>query len=37
MYSTPYDTWWPINEALVDESINFIEQIAETIYNLLTT
>lgn len=26
---------WPIDEALVDDAINFIEQIAETIYNVL--
>lgn len=37
MDPTPYDTRWPIDEALVDDTINFIEQIAETIYDLLTT
>ena len=37
MDPTPYDTRWPIDEALVDDAINFIEQIAETIYDLLTT
>ena len=37
MDATPYDTRWPIDEALVDDAINFIEQIAETIYDLLTT
>lgn len=26
---------WPIDEALVDEAINFIKQIAETIYQVL--
>lgn len=29
------DNRWPINETEVDEAINFIEQIAETIYSLL--
>lgn len=37
MDPTPYDTQWPIDEVLVDDAINFIEQIAETIYDLLTT
>ena len=37
MDPTPYDTRWPIDEALVDDAINFIEQIAETIHDLLTT
>ena len=37
MNPTPYNTRWPIDEALVDDAINFIEQIAETIHNLLTT
>ena len=37
MDPTPYDTQWPIDEALVDDAINFIEQIAETIHDLLTT
>ncbi len=37
MDPTPYDTRWPIDEVLVDDAINFIEQIAETIYDLLTT
>ena len=37
MDPTPYDTRWPIDEVLVDDAINFIEQIAETIYHLLTT
>ena len=31
MNPTPYDTRWPIDEALVDDAINFIEQIVETI------
>ena len=34
---TPYDTRWPIDEVLVDDAISFIEQIVETIYDLLTT
>ena len=37
MDPTPYDTRWPIDEVLVDDAINFIEQIVETIYDLLTT
>ena len=37
MDSTPYDTRWPIDEILVDDAINFTEQIAEAIYDLLTT
>ncbi len=37
MDSTPYDTRWPIDEVLVEDAINFIEQIAETVYDLLTT
>ena len=37
MNPTPYNTRWPIDAALVDDAINFIEQIAETIYDLLTT
>ena len=37
MNPTPYDTRWPIDEALVDDAINFIEQIVETIYDLLAT
>ena len=37
MDPTPYDTRWPIDEILVDDAINFIEQIAKTIYDLLTT
>lgn len=37
MDPTPYDTRWPIDEVLVDDAINFIEQIAETIHDLLTT
>ena len=37
MDPTPYDTRWPIDAALVDDAINFIEQIAEAIYDLLTT
>ena len=37
MDPTPYDTRWPIDAALVDDAINFIEQIAETIHDLLTT
>ena len=37
MDPTPYDTQWPIDEALVDDAINFIEQIVETIYDLLAT
>jgi hypothetical protein len=37
MDPTPYDTRWPIDVVLVDDSINFIEQIAETIHDLLTT
>ena len=37
MDPTPYDTRWPIDEVLVDDAINFIEQIAQTIYDLLTT
>lgn len=37
MDPTPYDTRWPIDEALVEDAINFIEQIAEAIYDLLTT
>ena len=35
MDPTPYDTRWPIDEILVDDAINFIEQIAEAIYDLL--
>lgn len=27
---------WPIDETLVDDAVNFIEQIAETIYKILT-
>jgi len=27
---------WPINETLVDDAVNFIEQVAETIYKILT-
>ncbi len=37
MDPTPYDTRWTIDAALVDDAINFIEQIAEAIYDLLTT
>ena len=37
MDPTPYDTQWPIDEVLVDDAINFIEQIAEAIYDLLPT
>lgn len=37
MDPTPYDTRWPIDEILVDDAINFLEQIAEAIYDLLTT
>ena len=37
MDPTPYNTQWPIDEVLVDDAINFIEQIAETIHDLLTT
>ena len=37
MDPTPYDTRWPIDAALVDDAINFIEQITEAIYDLLTT
>ena len=37
MDPTPYDTRWSIDEVLVDDAINFIEQIAETVYDLLTT
>ncbi len=37
MDPTPYDTRWPVDEVLVDDAINFIEQIAEAIYDLLTT
>ena len=37
MDPTPYDTRWPIDAVLVDDAINFIEQIAETIHDLLTT
>ena len=37
MDPTPYDTRWPIDETLVDDAINFIERIAEAIYDLLTT
>ena len=37
MDPTPYDTRWPIDEALADDAINFIEQIAEAICDLLTT
>ena len=36
MDPTPYNTRWPIDEVLVDDAINFIEQIAETIHDLLT-
>ena len=37
MDPTPYDTRWPIDEVLVDDAINLIEQIVETVYDLLTT
>ena len=33
----PYDNRWPIDDVLVDDAISFIEQIAEAIYDLLTT
>lgn len=36
MDPTPYNTRWPIDEVLVDDAINFIEQIVETIHDLLT-
>lgn len=37
MDSTPYDNRWPIDEALAEDVINFIEQITEAIHDLLTT
>ncbi len=30
------DSPWPIDETLVDEAVNFIEQIAEAIYDIIT-